>query len=239
VEQTTVVDGLGQKLELDIENLRGGGGQRRISIFCRYWIINTTEHSLRYRQENSKVFVSGTVSSPEKNGSLPMSGGRAKAKYCDFSGVRRSSELRTIFSGTPGALASRSGLCALPPEEIAPLLDKELSLQTITRLAFMFNFHDGAVLTIGHQKLSVQLHDGTGSTSYESDWSRGFSLNSVGISETIRYVIYWYNRVLIRTHPNETFARILTACTVRTGVLWRLLLLSTLLLDFFPVTPRL
>jgi len=31
--ETTVVDGVGQRLKLNIENIRGGGGQRRISVF--------------------------------------------------------------------------------------------------------------------------------------------------------------------------------------------------------------
>lgn len=46
---TTVVDSIGQKLTLKIDNVQGGGGQRRISIFCPFWIVNNTEHSLVYR----------------------------------------------------------------------------------------------------------------------------------------------------------------------------------------------
>jgi hypothetical protein len=62
VSETSVVNTVGQRLSLNIENIRGGGGQRRISLFCPFW-LNTTEHTLRYRQEEkSKAFVSGTVS---------------------------------------------------------------------------------------------------------------------------------------------------------------------------------
>lgn len=32
--ETTVVDSIGQRLTLSIENTRGGGGQRRVSLFC-------------------------------------------------------------------------------------------------------------------------------------------------------------------------------------------------------------
>ncbi len=59
--ETTVVDSVGQRLTLRIENIRGGGGQRKITLFCPFWIVNTTEHSLRYSQEKGKSYVSGTV----------------------------------------------------------------------------------------------------------------------------------------------------------------------------------
>lgn len=194
-QQTTVVDGLGQRLELNVENVRGGGGQRRISVFCRYWILNTTEHCLRYKQENSKLFVSGTVWSPDRDGSLPLSGGKSRAKYGtpesdpSSKGPRCPIISGTIFSGKPGALATFPGRCELSPDRVAPLLDSTLPLEKISQLAFMFNFQEGPVIAIGNQKLCVQLGDGTGETQYESDWSRGFSLNSVGISQIVGYVL--------------------------------------------------
>jgi hypothetical protein len=89
---------------------------------------------------------------------------------------------KTIFSGTFGALSTFPGRCELPPDRVAQLIDKNLSLEELARLAFMFNFHEVA---IGQQKLCLQLGDGTGATHYESDWSRGFSLDSVGISQII------------------------------------------------------
>lgn len=191
-QQTTVVDGIGQRLTLSVENVRGGGGQRRISVFCRFWILNTTEHCLRYKQEKCNVFVSGTVLSPDKDGSLPLSGGRSKAKYGSpnretsvTAESRRKPIHGTVFSGTPGALATGPGRCELSPNLMAPLLDSNLALERIAQLAFMFNFQEGPVISIGHQKLCVQLGDGTGATFYESDWSRGFSLDSVGISQTV------------------------------------------------------
>lgn len=194
-DETTVVDGLGQRLPLNIENVRGGGGQRRIAVFCRYWVINTTEHCLRYKQENSKLFVSGTVLSPSRDGSLPLSGERSHEKYeKEDDGASAESEVSqqvtstTIFSGTPGALATSPGRCELPPDQVAELIDTNLSLEKMSALAFMFNFQESSVMTIGQERLCVQLGDGTGKTGYESDWSRGFSLESLGVSQTVGWV---------------------------------------------------
>ena len=67
--ETTVLDHLGQKMNLCIENRLGGGGQRHITIYCPYWIVNTTEHALRYRQEKISAYVSGTKVSESQDGS--------------------------------------------------------------------------------------------------------------------------------------------------------------------------
>lgn len=196
-QETIVVDGVGQRLKLNIENLRGGGGQRRVSLYCPFWIVNTTEHALRYRQDKAKLFVSGTVLTPEKDGSRPVDGSnrnylsRHKAqssrRLVVGEKVARSStplNSETIFSGTPGALATSPGRCNLPVGELAKLLDKDIPLENLAKLAFMFNFYDDG-LSIGHQMLSVQLYDGTGQSEYLSDWSRGFSLESVGFSQIV------------------------------------------------------
>ena len=196
---TTVVDSVGQRLTLKIENVRGGGGQRRISLFCPFWIVNNTEHSLRYKQEKASSFVSGTVVSPEKDGSRPVDGSNRNYRNLHkLQSARRhmnqeTAELesipmnsKTIFSGTPGSLATSPGRCDLQPSELAALIEKDVPLQKLADLAFMFNFHEG--LSIGHQMLSVQLHDGTHQSNYSSDWSRGFSLDSVGYYQIVGYV---------------------------------------------------
>lgn len=177
---------MGQKMTLQIENIRGGGGQRRISVFAPYWIVNSTEHSLRYKQENSNLFVSGTVLSREKDGSMPIDGGTpgwidsARPLGANVKPLNRG----TIFAGTPGALATSVGRCSLPPEDVAALVDKNMSLEQMAKLAFMFNFHEGSI-SMGGQKLCIQLYDGTGQSKYQSDWSRGFSLSSVGFSQVV------------------------------------------------------
>ena len=191
--ETTVVDSIGQRLTLNIENLRGGGGQRRVSIFCPFWIVNTTEHALRYKQENSKQFVSGTVFNASKDGSRPLSGGRSLEAYLnphngnEDEGLGSTMNSGTIFSGTYGALATSPGLCELDASELLPLVDKNLPLDTLSEFAFMFNFHEG-ILSLGNQRLCVQLGDGQGDSMYISDWSRGVSLDSVGFSQVLSYV---------------------------------------------------
>lgn len=178
----TLVDTLGQTLTLNMENALGKGGQRKIAVFCRFWLVNTTEHCLRYRQENSKSFVAGSVHSPIKNGSNKTRPNRRRSTsdsqpICETDGA--------IFSGTPGALASSPGRCDLRPEVVAALIDKNMLFHTFAKTAFMFNFFEGHVIGIGQQKLCVQLGDSTGKTNYVSDWSRGISLDSVGVTQTV------------------------------------------------------
>lgn len=194
VDEMIVSDGLNQRLTLNIENVRAGGGQRRISVFCPYWILNTTEHCLRYRQESSNLFVSGTVISPVKNGSIPLNGDRSRANYqlkrgnlsSAFSEAHSLPNRGTIFSGTPGALASFPGRCDIDQIVVASLIEKNIPLEKMAQLAFMFNFHEGKFMAISNKKVCVQLGDGTGMTSYKSDWSRGFSLETVGIPQVLR-----------------------------------------------------
>lgn len=128
--------------------------------------------------------MSGTVSCPTRDGSLPLSGGRAHAHYELHSHEFEEKGQGTVFSGKPGALATSPGRTELPPEKVASLIDSELPIEKLSQLAFMFNFNEG-VLSLGNQKLSVQLWDGTGRTHYASDWSQGFGLDSVGFSQVV------------------------------------------------------
>ena len=77
--ETTVVDSEGQRLVLRIDNNLGGGGQRRVTIYCPFWIVNTTEHALRYRQEGKSSYVSGTVSDG-RDGSRAVDGSERNRK---------------------------------------------------------------------------------------------------------------------------------------------------------------
>ena len=194
--ETAVVDSIGQRLTLNIENIRGGGGQRRIAVYCPFWIVNTTQHSLRYKQEGSKSFVCGTVVDAERDGSKPVDG--SSRNYVNRHQLARATRLGvnrhirshrpmnegTIFAGTAGALATSPGRCDLSPADLADLIDKDLSLEKLASIGFMFNFHDD-VLSIGNRRLSVQLADSTEHLQYFSDWSRGFSLDSVGFSQIV------------------------------------------------------
>lgn len=202
--ETTVVDSVGQRLTLRIENVRGGGGQRRVSLFCPFWIVNTTEHSLRYKQDKSKSFGCGTVISPEKDGSMPVDGSnrnyRSRHQMQSYrkvamnrstvedNGINQhfssTANMQTVFPGTPGALATSTGRCNLTPEQLCSLLEHELPIDQLADLAYMFNFHDEGLGT-GSQMLSVQLYDGSSQSNYISEWSRGFGLESVGFSQVV------------------------------------------------------
>jgi hypothetical protein len=197
--ETCVVDSIGQRLTLGIENSRGGGGQRRVSLFCPFWIVNTTEHALRYKQEKTSAFVSGTVISPSMDGSKSVDGSNRNASSSPkllsgpFGHKKKinarelsSASQTTIFAGKPGALATSTGQCDMPATRLAPLLEKDLSLDTLSSLAFMFSFHED-VMAIGHTKMAVQLADGTRDSDYTSEWSQGFSLDSVGIPQVTGY----------------------------------------------------
>jgi len=206
--ETKVVDGAGQRLTLQIENIRGGGGQRRISLFCPYWIVNTTEHALRYKEDKEKRFVSGTVISPEKDGSVPVDGSNrhyrsrhemqskrrvalSSPSFVDNNASLLNNEpmnIETVFSGTHGALATSPGRCTLPPEDISDLIDQDMPSQKLAEIAFMFNFYEDG---LGVEKLIVQLYDGLRSNEsknldYTSGWSTGFGLETVGFSQVIR-----------------------------------------------------
>lgn len=194
--ETAVVDSIGQRLTLSIENIRGGGGQRRIGVYCPFWIVNTTQHSLRYKQESGKSYVCGTVLDSERDGSKPVDG--STRNYVNRHQLARATRMSpekhlrshrpmnegTIFAGTAGALATSPGRCDLSPADLTDLIDKDLSLEKMANLAFMFNFHED-VLSIGNRRLTLQLADATEHVAYYSDWSRGFSLDSVGFSQIV------------------------------------------------------
>jgi hypothetical protein len=54
-------DTVGQRIRLNVENTLGGGGQRQIAVFCPYWIVNTSQYSLRVTEEGVNVLPAGTV----------------------------------------------------------------------------------------------------------------------------------------------------------------------------------
>lgn len=190
--ETIVVDGAGQRLALNIENIRGGGGHRRVSLYCPYWMINTTEHAIRYKEDKEKRCVSGTVISSEKDGSVPVDGSnrhyrsrhemqskrRVALSSPSFLDGKYSSTLDnipmnpgTIFSGTYGCLSTSPGRCNFSPEKVAALIDKDIPIHQLAEMAFMFNFYEDG---LGVEKLIVQLYDGYNNNhpNYISGWSR-------------------------------------------------------------------
>lgn len=56
-----LTDTVGQKLRLNIENTEGGGGERRIVVYCPYWIVNLSQYAFRIREEGEIDLPAGTV----------------------------------------------------------------------------------------------------------------------------------------------------------------------------------
>ncbi|KAL7555284.1 hypothetical protein ACHAWF_018921 [Thalassiosira exigua] len=185
--EMNVTDSLGQRLTLHIDNVLGSGGQRRIALYCPFWIVNTTEHPLRYKQEKTLSFVSGTVSSEEKDGSKPVDG--SNRNDCEEANGRASEtkldSLNTIFSGRPGALSLLNSLNDDDkPASVAALISENLPLSIVSKLAFMFNFQDDILPLGGPPRLCIQLAGAT-KAGYTSAWSSGFGLESVGVTQIV------------------------------------------------------
>ena len=170
-EETTVVDSMGQRLIIKIQNILGQGGERKITLYCPFWILNTTEHALRYKQEKAATFVSGTVRSPTEDGSKPVDDSN-----------RNYLVGRTIFPGKPGALANKH----IDRDEMTRLLCKEMPLKDIAAMSSMFNFSRDAIHFGTRERLTVQLANiSENNFCFSSDWSRAFSLESVGVTQPI------------------------------------------------------
>ena len=56
-----LLDSMGQKLRLQVENTLGRGGQRSIVVYCPYWIVNTTQFKLRVKEDGSVFLPAGSV----------------------------------------------------------------------------------------------------------------------------------------------------------------------------------
>lgn len=193
--ETTVVDSVGQRLTLHLDNVLGNGGQRHVTIYSPFWIVNTTEHSLRYKQEKALSYVSGTVWGPEMDGSKPVDGSNRNETDDDTvdvsatrndAGLNLLNKLNTIFPGTYGALKEleKLGNCAAKPAILAALISEDLPLSITSKLAFMFNFQE--VLSLGGSpRLCIQLADATNPSHYTSAWSSGFGLESIGVTQIV------------------------------------------------------
>jgi hypothetical protein len=78
-----LIDTVGQHLRLCVENSEGGGGQRHIVVYAPYWVVNTTQYSLRIKEDGSNVLPAGTVSS-DKYAVLPDSTEHVSNSLCDL-----------------------------------------------------------------------------------------------------------------------------------------------------------
>lgn len=43
----TLTDGVGQRVEVLLENRLGEGGQRNVTVYCPVWMVNTSHYRLR------------------------------------------------------------------------------------------------------------------------------------------------------------------------------------------------
>jgi hypothetical protein len=57
----TLTDSVGQRLCLQIENKLGNGKQRNVVVYCPYWIVNTSQYTIRLKEDGGQYLPAGTV----------------------------------------------------------------------------------------------------------------------------------------------------------------------------------
>jgi hypothetical protein len=175
-----VTDGVGQRLQLRIENRKGSGGQRHVSVYCPFWMVNTSHYALRFRQDGSKILPAGTVSRLG-DGSRPIYVNGSEDGKSNNGNFSKCDKPGGAFAGLPGPMLAKW----LGPDDndtnpgVVPeqLLKEELSLVELAQYAFMFNFSDSTVLGFGEKRVCVQVED--------SHWSKPFSLEGIGMSQVL------------------------------------------------------
>ncbi len=164
-EHLILTDTAGQKIRLNIENSEGGGGQRHISIFCPYWIVNTTQYALQIQEDGSNSLPAGTY-----NVGLNKDGTRSVDGLIDNLKTKTNeSQQGTIFPGKPGPLKNYTD------DELGLL--KNLSFEQTADLAYMFNYDNAANLLKMVRRVTVKLDN--------SDWCYPFSLDSIGVNQSV------------------------------------------------------
>ena len=96
-----LVDLAGQRLRLQVVNSKGAGGQRTISVYCPYWILNTSQFTVRLREDGNPNLPAGTYSA-QGNGTKALS-------LTEDPGIRssrlnrlfRSNRLSLLVTGAP------------------------------------------------------------------------------------------------------------------------------------------
>jgi hypothetical protein len=178
-----LTDTVGQRLRLHIQNDMGGGGQRNIVIFCPYWVINTSQYTLRLKEEGTQSLPAGTLTA-QRDGRVPLKGfhqpqqpvtfslSGSKHHHDDFLEVEEK-----VYPGSPGPLHS-SKVREIEIDSPLQSLLSDLNFDQIMLMSSMFNFFDGTdSKLIGSQKVIAQLDD--------SNWSSSFTLESVGVNQVL------------------------------------------------------
>ena len=182
-DKIIINDPAGQTLHLKIENTRGGGGQRKITIFCPYWILNSTPYRLLYQDDSRRDFVCGTVDPDNNERSLirenDFSRRESDSINEDVVRVWRAIESRgTVLNGTSGVLASvsRNELIA---SQVSLLLGEDLPMQYLSKACFMFNFSDES-----GKRLTVRLVDSRNPRT-KSNFSKSFIVEGIVLTQSV------------------------------------------------------
>eukprot|EP01035_Chromulina_nebulosa_P017521 gene17521-23082_t len=171
-DTTTVVltDTVGQRLTINIDNVEGQAGQRHIAVYCPYWIVNTSQYTIRIREEGTQSLPAGTVTQ-QKDGSRqviilkPLSGNNQQRR-----------KVSTIYPGTKGPFHSSISKEFLFGSDLHDLLIN-ICFDSIVDYAYMFNFGRDDGRFMGKRKVCIQMD--------EADWSRPFSLDTVGVNQVV------------------------------------------------------
>jgi hypothetical protein len=203
-----LTDSVGQRLRLQIENTVGGGGHRKLIVYCPYWIVNTSQYSLRLRNERTDSLPAGTYN-PNRDGMIFSSSSShlPHPSSSTFSGSglelndlsrknaqRRSQNFHLIPTTTTGTTATatreekmflgRPGPLHLHRvKEIeldSPLrnLLRDLKFDQILELSSLFNFMESSETNI----LGTQK---VTAQLEDSTWSKAFTLESAGVNQVL------------------------------------------------------
>jgi hypothetical protein len=188
VSSVLLTDTVGQRIVLNIDNNEGRAGQRHITVYCPYWIINTCQYTLRLREEGKSNLPAGSVTT-QLDGSRPVAmvsnfsireRQRQEEAAKNLSGSSESGNKvkgwnnQTTYPGTRGVLHSTIAKEFAYDSDLHTML-ANLSFEDIVNYAYMFNFSERSSLI--KKRVSVQMD--------ESDWSGPYSLDTVGVNQVI------------------------------------------------------
>lgn len=170
-----MTDSVGQKIRLMVENKSVGSGQRHITVYAPYWIVNTSHHTLLLREINHHALPAGTIT-PPMNGESGMDGSAVLYDLQNY--FRLNSDM--VYPGKPGAVQAVIDHCGLG-ENI-----EDLPFDTIRRFAYIYSFREESSNIGDKCKVQFKLQDGgSGSSRDQTNWSDFYSLNSMGVNQTV------------------------------------------------------
>jgi hypothetical protein len=180
---TLLVDGENQKMKLKIENTLGKGGERHIVLFMPFWVVNTSQYAIKMRQEGSIDLPAGSISAI-KDGSKCLDRVKTSENWQGYIKSRINSDRpQTIYFGQKGQLHFSELSKLSNDSELRGLLFGKLSFDNLVDIAYMFNYDDESIASLigSHnifgRRVNIQLD--------ESVWSHPFSLDLVGVHQTI------------------------------------------------------